>query len=673
MLMSSVMTADSPRALVPARHCRLHLADAGAVCQHLPWAAREAMSSGGPAYKPLVATELARSSSVEPSSSADNETAGANGSPTVGLAPVTVSLSRINHDPYHAFVEGAFIEEGYVHRSPKPLGPMPYDGMLRCIWAVCTLPCLLTCALIVVAHCGWWTVTATGDSSGNKIMLAVPVSDTAQFRVIVAFGMFMGFSGFMAYLRCLLIHRELAMSTVRGLTTAERLARFSDNEPRLRLQNLFSGCAALYVAMRPPTVHPLGAILCQILLGMMAVMWFLAMSYKYMASYLMMVSAPFVRDKTSLRTVMARSARLYLVSHLFNLVVFVRLTTFLIRQTDVILMPTINPCALHSNESLWHLVEADCIDHHGFRGPALCEVNLLGFPFASYAVAFICEQYSPAALSPANALTNMTTEILVPVAAILVVVIPTVLNIVAISTGESDDGVCGCLAYTIWAVPCLGELPVLGIMVVANVPNLVEQYCPSKALRKCNCAYQSYLGKMTEASEQVALGGVREARWELRGEFACFLSHFKAEAAGDARHLKDKLAGKLNAPVFLDSDDLLDLRELLEIVARSDILLLLQTTNVLTRPWCLLELYTAICNHVPIVAVAVEGSFPYSFDEATALLDGTDESSFAERLASRHPAAVDIIRKHPIPVRGVFIDVDIEELGQALKNHLPNL
>ena len=41
---------------------------------------------------------------------------------------------------------------------------------------------------------------------------------------------------------------------------------------------------------------------------------------------------------------------------------------------------------------------------------------------------------------------------------------------------------------------------------------------------------------------------------------------------------------KLCMNACLDSDDLIDLRELLKIVARSDVLVLLQTTNVLTRP-----------------------------------------------------------------------------------------
>ena len=40
-----------------------------------------------------------------------------------------------------------------------------------------------------------------------------------------------------------------------------------------------------------------------------------------------------------------------------------------------------------------------------------------------------------------------------------------------------------------------------------------------------------------------------------------FLSHFKQEAAGDARFLKDKLEERVREPVFLDSDDLQDLAD----------------------------------------------------------------------------------------------------------------
>ena len=50
-----------------------------------------------------------------------------------------------------------------------------------------------------------------------------------------------------------------------------------------------------------------------------------------------------------------------------------------------------------------------------------------------------------------------------------------------------------------------------------------------------------------------------------------------------------------------------------EIVQHSDVLLLLQTQDVLTRPWVLLELWTAIKNNVPVVAVAVAGACAAEF------------------------------------------------------------
>jgi hypothetical protein len=56
------------------------------------------------------------------------------------------------------------------------------------------------------------------------------------------------------------------------------------------------------------------------------------------------------------------------------------------------------------------------------------------------------------------------------------------------------------------------------------------------------------------------------------------------------------------------------------------------------------------------------------------LLDSsTDGNSFADRLSQRSPGTVGLIRKQQVPVRGVFRDVDIEELGRALQAHLPNI
>ena len=87
-------------------------------------------------------------------------------------------------------------------------------------------------------------------------------------------------------------------------------------------------------------------------------------------------------------------------------------------------------------------------------------------------------------------------------------------------------------------------------------------------------------------------------RWSTRHAYAAFLSHYKMEAGGklpryrwhlgcillkmpaislltgDARRVKDKLVEVLGVPdseVFLDSDDLMDLRDLLEHVKTSDV------------------------------------------------------------------------------------------------------
>ena len=58
--------------------------------------------------------------------------------------------------------------------------------------------------------------------------------------------------------------------------------------------------------------------------------------------------------------------------------------------------------------------------------------------------------------------------------------------------------------------------------------------------------------------------------------FAAFLSHHKVAAAMDARFVKDKLEQMLGAEVFLDSDNLQDLRLLLDHVRQSDVLVLFQ-------------------------------------------------------------------------------------------------
>ena len=70
---------------------------------------------------------------------------------------------------------------------------------------------------------------------------------------------------------------------------------------------------------------------------------------------------------------------------------------------------------------------------------------------------------------------------------------------------------------------------------------------------------------------------------------------------------QDKLQGLIQKECFLDSDDLRDLRQLLVSVQNSDVLVILQSSDVLSRPWCLLEMVAAIDAGVPIVAINVQG------------------------------------------------------------------
>ena len=77
--------------------------------------------------------------------------------------------------------------------------------------------------------------------------------------------------------------------------------------------------------------------------------------------------------------------------------------------------------------------------------------------------------------------------------------------------------------------------------------------------------------------------------------------------------------------IYLDSDDLLDLRLLLDAVMNSEAVLLVQTQEVLLRPYCLAELYTAITHSIPVVCVCVRGG-GYNNADATNILTFLDLS-----------------------------------------------
>ena len=104
--------------------------------------------------------------------------------------------------------------------------------------------------------------------------------------------------------------------------------------------------------------------------------------------------------------------------------------------------------------------------------------------------------------------------------------------------------------------------------------------------------------------------------WHIEKRFACFLSHFKAEAGTDAALLHDLLLNAMPGcgveNVFLDSNNLDNLDNIPTFVRDSDCVILLLTKNVLTRPYVLLELYTATQAQVPIIILQLDGAGGYA-------------------------------------------------------------
>lgn len=93
-----------------------------------------------------------------------------------------------------------------------------------------------------------------------------------------------------------------------------------------------------------------------------------------------------------------------------------------------------------------------------------------------------------------------------------------------------------------------------------------------------------------------------------------FISHYKVEAGTEAALMRTELERILaeegsrilkimQSPIFLDSEDLEDLTQLQAHVRTSQTLLLLCTPGMLTRPWILVEIWTAIEHDIKILPV----------------------------------------------------------------------
>ena len=145
-------------------------------------------------------------------------------------------------------------------------------------------------------------------------------------------------------------------------------------------------------------------------------------------------------------------------------------------------------------------------------------------------------------------------------------------------------------------------------------------------------------------------------------QFAAFVSHAKADASMEARYLQTELEKRTRRRVFLDSDDLRDLSQLTAHVLDSDVIIVVQSANVLSRPYCLLELYTAITRGVPVVGVTLasgSAAHSYSFEESARFLTHLDSL-----LEQKNPGASQLLTQN---------GVDMEDCAFVLACTLPKI
>eukprot|EP01047_Picozoa_sp_COSAG01_P100968 COSAG01_NODE_30752_length_610_cov_0.835616_2_plen_112_part_00 len=80
----------------------------------------------------------------------------------------------------------------------------------------------------------------------------------------------------------------------------------------------------------------------------------------------------------------------------------------------------------------------------------------------------------------------------------------------------------------------------------------------------------------------------------------------------------------------MDTEDLHEISaaELIRNVKRSRVLVLLLTKEALTRPWVLLEIYTAIDSQIPILPIAVDEDPGSCIGNVTGLLQDMEQKLF---------------------------------------------
>ena len=87
--------------------------------------------------------------------------------------------------------------------------------------------------------------------------------------------------------------------------------------------------------------------------------------------------------------------------------------------------------------------------------------------------------------------------------------------------------------------------------------------------------------------------------------------------------------------------------------------MILQSKKVLTRPWVILELYTALTHDVPIVALNIHNAFRYDYSQALEFM-----MYFDQEIEIANPGAAQLLIEQ---------GVDPEDVAWRLSDSLPNI
>ena len=191
--------------------------------------------------------------------------------------------------------------------------------------------------------------------------------------------------------------------------------------------------------------------------------------------------------------------------------------------------------------------------------------------------------------------------------------------------GDDDALESGRLSSLGLAVSAMRLVAIVGVLVIAFLLFFLELVVKASKERAELRQREKWAGCTIEPPT---------VKWPAEKSYACFLSHYKMEAASDARLLHDMLAKMLRYPVFLDSANLTDLRQLITNgVADSDVMLVLGTKGVFTRPWCLLEIMHSARLKAPTIIVEIKNS-GFDAKESQRYIDNLEETMGTEAPSS---------------------------------------